>query len=81
MLFPKSINFHNYLLDYEFFKTYFQNQSRKHFQTTLKVLYGKKKDRGHIKAKYRKALNEWQKDKALICKAIAQYFPLIRNYL
>lgn len=81
MLFPKSINFHSYLLNYEFFKTYFPSQSRKHFKTTLTVLYGKKKDRGHIKVKYRKAANEWLKSEALIYKAVAQYFPLLGGYL
>ena len=81
MLFPKSMNFHSYLVDYEFFKTYFQNQNRKRFKTTLMVLYGRKKDRGRIKAKYKKALNEWQKNKTLIYKAVAQHFPFIRNYL
>ena len=81
MLFTKSMNFHSYLLDYEFFQTYFSNQSRKHFKTTLMVLYGKKKDRGHIKAKYKKAANEWFKSKALIYNAVARRFPLIRNYL
>lgn len=81
MLFPESMNFHSYLFDYEFFKEYFPNQTRKHFKTTLMVLYGKKKDRGHIKAKYKKALNEWRKNEALIYKAVAQRFPLISNYL
>ena len=81
MLFPKSINFHSYLFNYEFFETYFPNQSRKHFKTTLTVLYGKKKDRGHVKAKYEKAANEWLKSKTLIYKAVAQYFPLLGSYL
>lgn len=81
MLYSKSINFHSYLLDYEFFKTYFSNHNRKRFKTAVMVLYGKKKDRGHIKAKYEKALNEWRKDNALIYKALAQRFPFIKNYL
>lgn len=81
MLFSKPMNFHSYLFNYEFFKEYFQNQSRKHFKTTLMVLYGKKKDRGHIKAKYEKALNEWRKNNAPIYKAVSQHFPFIRNYL
>ena len=81
MLFSKSINFHSYIFDYEFFKTYFSNQNRKHFKTTVMVLYGKKKDRSHIKAKYEKALNKWRKDNALIYKAIAQRFPFVKNYL
>lgn len=81
MLYSKSINFHSYLLDYEFFKTYFSNHNRKRFKTAVMVLYGKKKDRGHIKAKYEKALNEWRKDNALIYKAVAQRFPFIKNYL
>lgn len=81
MLFSKSINFHSYIFDYEFFKTYFSNQSRKRFKTTVMVLYGRKKDRNHIKAKYEKALNEWRKDNMLIYNAIAQRFPFIKNYL
>lgn len=81
MLFSKSINFHSYIFDYEFFKKYFSNQSRKHFKTIVMVLYGKKKDRGHIKARYEKALNEWRKDNMLIYKAIEQRFPFIKNYL
>lgn len=81
MFFLKSMNFHSYLFDYEFFKEYFPNQTRKHFKTTLMVLYGKKKDRSHIKAKYEKATNEWFKKKPLLYKAVAQHFPIIRNYL
>ena len=81
MLFSKSMNFHSYLFDYEFFKTYFPNQSRKHFKTTLMVLYGRKKDRGHIKAKYKKAFTEWLKKKALLYNAVAKHFPFIGNYL
>ena len=81
MLFSKSMNFHSYLFDYEFFKTYFPNQSRKHFKTTLMVLYGKKKDRCHVKANYKKAANEWFKTKKLIYGAIAQHFPFIKNYI
>ena len=81
MLFSKSMNFHRYFLDYEFFKTYFSNQNRKRFKTALMVLYGRKKDRNHIKVKYEKAANEWHKNEMLIYKAVAQRFPFIGSYL
>ena len=81
MLFSKSMNFRSYLLDYEFFKTYFSNQTRKHFKTTVMVLYGKKKDRNYIKAKYEEAAKEWFQNKALVYKAVAQNFPWLISYL
>lgn len=62
-------NFRSYLLQWEFW----QNQpmkSRKTFKNTLRVMYGKKKDRGYIKAKFKKIMEEEEALKQKIEAAI-----------
>ena len=57
MKFPKSINFQKYLRDYPFWQDE-HFKSRKIFKNVLSVIYGRKKDRGHIKKKYLKRIEE-----------------------
>ena len=74
MLFSKGINFQDYLRDYLFW----QNEhfkSKKVFKNVLSVLYGKKKDRGHIKEKYIKRIEEQKRSMAIIKKAVAEKLP------
>ena len=42
------------MLDEEVIRELAKNKTRKQFRNMLRVLYGKKKDRGHIKEKYKK---------------------------
>jgi len=76
MFLSKSINFRAYLMDYEFFNEFLPNQTRKQLKTKLMVLYGKKKDRNHLKQKYQKAKTKWIDTNNIIKEAINQYLPL-----
>lgn len=74
MLFPRNIRFCDYVRDYYFW----QNEpvkSKKVFKNTLSVLYGKKKDRGHLKQKYCKKIKEYNKSMSVIKKALMTKFP------
>jgi len=47
-------NFRAYLRNYEILQVIGKNKTRKQFKNFLRVLYGKKKDRGFIKPKVEK---------------------------
>lgn len=67
-------SFRSYLLQWEFW----QNQpfkTRKQFKNTLRVMYGRKKDRGHIKAKFKKKMAEEAALNQKIANAITNKFP------
>lgn len=73
-LLGKGANFRSYLLQWEFW----QNQpikTRKTFKNTLRVIYGRKKDRGHIKAKFEKKMAEEAALNQKIMDAIVNKFP------
>lgn len=72
-----SIDFRQYLIDYEFFTEYFKYKTKKQFKNALMELYGKKKDRGHIKEKYEIAKNKALKEKAEILNMFAIRFPIL----
>ena len=74
MLFSKGINFQGYLSDYLFWKNQ-HFKSKKVFKNVLSVLYGRKKDRGHIKEKYIKWIEEQKRSMAIIKKAVAERLP------
>lgn len=79
MRFPKGINFQSYLRDYEFW----QNEhfkSKKVFKNVLSVLYGRKKDRGHIKERYIKRIEEQERSMTIFKKAIEERFPEILRF-
>jgi hypothetical protein len=42
-------NFTQYLINYETIQAIGSNKTRKQFKNFLRVMYGRKKDRGHIK--------------------------------
>lgn len=71
MLFPKGINFQDYLKDYLFWQDE-HFKSKKVFKTVLAVLYGKKKDRGHIKERYIKRIEEQKRSMAIVKKAVEE---------
>ena len=67
-------NFRSYLLQWEFW----QNQpfkTRKQFKNTLRVMYGRKKDRGYIKKKFEKKMAEEAEIKQKFADAIINKFP------
>lgn len=74
MLFSKGINFQGYLSDYLFWRNaYFKN--KKVFKNVLSVLYGKKKDRGHIKEIYIRRIEEQKRSMAIVKKSITERLP------
>ena len=47
-----------------------KNKTRKQFHNALRVLYGKKKDRGHLKERYNKCYEEEKRMYNYVMKAI-----------
>ena len=80
MLFSRGINFQDYLSDYSFW----QNEhfkSKKVFKNVLSVLYGKKKDRGHIKERYAKRIEEQKRSMNIITRAILEKAPQLAAFM
>ena len=80
MLFSRSINFQDYLSDYLFW----QNQrfkSKKVFKNVLSVLYGKKKDRGHIKEKYAKRIEEQKQLTNMVKREVLKRAPQLAMFI
>ena len=79
MLFS-SINFRDYLSDYLFWQNeHFKN--KKVFKNVLSVLYGKKKDRGHIKERYIKRIEEQKHSMNIITRAILEKAPQLTAFM
>lgn len=71
----KGFNFRAYLINYEILQVIGANKTRKQFKNFLRVLYGKKKDRGHIKSKVEKQIQENANNRAKILGAISKVMP------
>lgn len=80
MLFPRNIRFQDYVRDYYFWQSE-SIKSKKVFKNVLSVLYGKKKDRGHIKQRYAKKMNEYNKSMNIIKNAILTKFPRLSYFM
>lgn len=70
-------NFRVYLRNYEILQVIGANKTRKQFKNFLRVLYGKKKDRGHIKPKIEKQIQENANNRAKIFGVISKVMPSI----
>ena len=70
-------NFRAYLRNYEILQVIGKNKTRKQFKNFLRVLYGKKKDRGHIKSKIEKQIQENAILEKKIFNAILKRVPII----
>jgi len=68
-------NFRAYLRNYEILQVIGVNKTRKQFKNFLRVLYGKKKDRGHIKPKIEKQIQENANNRVKIFGAISKVMP------
>lgn len=68
-------NFRAYLRNYKILQVIGANKTRKQFKNFLRVLYGKKKDRGHIKQKIEKQIQEKHKQESKIFDAISKVMP------
>ena len=70
-------NFRAYLRNYKILQVIGKNKTRKQFKNFLRVLYGKKKDRGHIKSKVEKQIQEDANIREKIFGAISKRLPII----
>ena len=68
-------NLRAYLRNYEILQVIGGNKTRKQFKNMLRVLYGKKKDRGHIKPKIEKQIQENANNRAKIFGVISKVMP------
>lgn len=80
MLFSRGINFQDYLGDYSFWRNE-HFKSKKAFKNVLSVLYGKKKDRGHIKERYAKRIEEQKRSMAIIKRGILEKAPQLAMFI
>ena len=74
----KSFNFRAYLRNYEIIQAIGMNKTKKQFKNFLRVMYGKKKDRGHIKKKIEKYIQEQNADRAKLYNAVSKVMPSIK---
>ena len=70
-------NFRAYLKNYEILQVIGTDKTRKQFKNFLRVLYGKKKDRGYIKSKVEKQIQENANIREKIFGAISKRVPII----
>jgi hypothetical protein len=73
----KGFNFRAYLRNYEIIQAIGTNKTKKQFKNFLRVMYGKKKDRGHVKKKIEKYIQEQNADRAKLYNAISKVMPSI----
>jgi hypothetical protein len=71
----KGFDFRAYLRNYDIIQAIGTNKTRKQFKNFLRIMYGKKKDRGHIKKKIEKYIQEKNKDRAKLYNAISKVMP------
>ena len=71
----KGFDFRTYLKNYDIIQAIGVNKTQKQFKTFLRVMYGKKKDRGHIKKKVEKYIQEQKADRAKLYNAISKVIP------
>lgn len=73
----KGFNFRAYLRNYEIIQAIGANKTKKQFKNFLRVMYGRKKDRGHIKKKVEKYIQEQNAERARLYNAISKVMPNI----
>jgi hypothetical protein len=71
----KGFDFKAYLRNYDIIQAIGANKTKKQFKNFLRVMYGKKKDRGHIKKKIEKYIQEQRADRAKLYNAISKAVP------
>ena len=73
----KGFDFRAYLRNYDIIQAVGTNKTKRQFKNFLRVMYGKKKDRGHIKNKIEKYIQEQNIDRAKLYNAISKVMPSI----
>lgn len=71
----KGFNFRAYLRNYDIIRAIGTNKTKKQFKNFLRVMYGKKKDRGHIKRKIEGYIQEQNADRAKLYNTISKVVP------
>ena len=71
----KGFDFRSYLRNYDIIQAIGENKTKKQFKNFLRVMYGKKKDRGHIKKKVEKYIKDQNTDRAELYNAISKVIP------
>lgn len=71
----KGFDFRAYLRNYEIIQVIGMNKTKKQFKNFLRVMYGKKKDRGHIKKKIEKYIQEQKINQAKLYNATLEAMP------
>lgn len=73
----KGFDFRAYLRDYEIIQAIGKNKTKKQFENFLRVMYGRKKDRGHVKKKIKKYIQEQKANRAKLYNAVLDVMPSI----
>lgn len=73
----KGFDFREYLRNYDIIQAIGTNKTRKQFKNFLRTMYGKKKDRGRIKKKIEKYIQEQNADRARLYNTISKVMPSI----
>lgn len=71
----KCFNFREYLRNYDIIQAIGANKTKKQFKNFLMVMCGRKKDRGHIKKKVEKYIQEQNAERARLYNAISKVVP------
>lgn len=75
----KGFDFRAYLRDYDIIQAIGTNKTKKQFKNFLRVMYGRKKDRGRIKKKIKKYIQEQNANRAKLYNAILEVMPGLRT--
>lgn len=73
----KGFSFREYLKNYDIIQAIGTHKTKKQFKNFLRVMYGRKKDRGHIKKKIEQYIKEQKADRAKLYNAISKVIPNI----
>ena len=73
----KGFDFRAYLRNYEIIQAIGKNKTKKQFENFLRVMYGRKKDRGHVKKKIKKYIQEQKANRAKLYNAVLDVMPSI----
>lgn len=71
----RGFDFKAYLKNYDIIQKVGTNKTKKQFKTFLRVVYGKKKDRGHIKKKIEKYIQEQKAERARLYNITSKVVP------
>lgn len=71
----KGFDFRSYLRNYEIIQTIGMNKTKKQFKNFLRVMYGRKKDRGRIKKKIEEYIRKQNKNMSQLYNTISKAIP------